>query len=141
MNFHSSSFYLRYLALNFCSTFLPRKKNCTMSRFSSNVILHEKPSLYQMWRIPPSVLTQYFASYALIFTVEALVPHSHVRNEILAGRVQNCSNSPHTFMKQIRYGTLFMFICIIQLISLHRPCALNPYLFYELDITFPVYYN
>lgn len=114
-----------------------QEKNCKISRFSSNIIFHEKPSLHQMWRIPSLVLTQYFAYYTLIFTVEEFsAPIPQVCNEIFAGRAQKYSNPPHTFLKQISYNIWFMLIFIIQLISLHRPCILNPYLFYELDIIF-----
>lgn len=131
MNFHSSRFNLSYLALNYCSTFLTGKKLHNV-QLQLKCHLHEKSSLYQMQRIPSSALTQYFAYYILIFTVEEFsAPFPRYEMKPLQEGHGTVLKPPNTFLKRIRYNILFMFIYIIQpirlpdLVSLIHTCFVN----------------
>lgn len=139
MNFHSSRFNLSYLALNYCSTFLTGKKLHNV-KLQLKCHLHKKSSLYQMQRIPSSVLTQYFSYYILIFTVEEFsVPFPRYEMKFLQEGHGTVLKPPNTFRKHIRYNILFTSIYITQPVSLHTPCVFIPYLFYELDMTIPMF--
>lgn len=137
MNFHSSCFNLSYLALNYCSTFLTGKKLHNV-KLQLKCHLPEKSSLYQMQRIPSSGLTQYFAYYILIFTVEEFsVPFLRYEMISLQEGHGTVLKPPNTFLKHIRYNILYAHLHHTTY-QLTRPCVFNSYLFYELDMTIPV---